>query len=415
VINGLEGIPGSGKSYEGVVFQILAALKDGRQVITNWPLIVEAFVVLDAAYAQQIVLRTAPEPCRGVWRPENANKPGAPVFELFEDGHTEPAPDKVLPFGWVWDFYSDFKDAKGRGPLFAVDECHVPFPKLGTDPEVVQWFKLHRHFNTDVLLSTQNFRDMDQTIARLMHTMIRVRKADVLGRKQEYIRRVFGGYRGGLVAESIRPYEPQYFKLYKSHTQSGTSAEADVSDVAPFVVKFKRFARVWYAFAAVFAVWAFWPSDPKPKPDKVKATAKAPGRAASGPARGASMPGPGPYTHVLYEAPKVEAPDPLDGKTVHITGFMTAGVRTVTVFAVADGAKRLFDLTSDQLAVMGYSWRQLAPCQGWLTLSGGKQRSVLCDAPIMTAGTSERPVVVDTGQNRSSDPELDRNMRRAHP
>ncbi|POB76042.1 zonular occludens toxin domain-containing protein, partial [Vibrio vulnificus] len=35
--------PGSGKSYESVVYHVIPALKDGRKVVTNLPLNLEHF------------------------------------------------------------------------------------------------------------------------------------------------------------------------------------------------------------------------------------------------------------------------------------------------------------------------------------------------------------------------------------
>lgn len=62
--NGLEGIPGSGKSYEAVVFHVLPALQSGRLVITNLPLLVEAFAALDPAFRSLIQIRRQPAPSR---------------------------------------------------------------------------------------------------------------------------------------------------------------------------------------------------------------------------------------------------------------------------------------------------------------------------------------------------------------
>ena len=70
MINGLEGIPGSGKSYEACVFQVLAALKEGRKVITNLPLVVDAYAAIDPSYRALIELRHGPAPVRGTWNAE---------------------------------------------------------------------------------------------------------------------------------------------------------------------------------------------------------------------------------------------------------------------------------------------------------------------------------------------------------
>lgn len=61
---------------------------------------------------------------------------------------------------------------------------------IGTPDGVVQWFKLHRHYNAEVLLMTQSFRDINQPIAQLIAMLIKCRKADILGNRNEYIRKV---------------------------------------------------------------------------------------------------------------------------------------------------------------------------------------------------------------------------------
>ncbi len=55
MINGLEGIPGSGKSYEATVYHVLAALQTGRLVITNLPLNVEVFAAIGIRLVLQLI------------------------------------------------------------------------------------------------------------------------------------------------------------------------------------------------------------------------------------------------------------------------------------------------------------------------------------------------------------------------
>ena len=118
-----------------------------------------------------IELRKTPRPILGTWdasRVDPETGQGS-AFALTIDGTTTPAPEHVQPFGHVWDYYSTWKHPKtGRGPLFVIDEAHEAMPDIGTDPQVISWYKLHRHFNSDVLLMTQSFRDMNQKISRLM-------------------------------------------------------------------------------------------------------------------------------------------------------------------------------------------------------------------------------------------------------
>jgi len=92
MINGLEGIPGSGKSYEAVVYHVLHALKRRRLVITNLPLDLEAFAAIDPDWLHLIEIRTKPMPVRGTWDAERV-----PAFQLFAPGEQAPEPGPLLP------------------------------------------------------------------------------------------------------------------------------------------------------------------------------------------------------------------------------------------------------------------------------------------------------------------------------
>lgn len=427
MINGLEGIPGSGKSYEAVVFHVLAALKSGRKVITNLPLNIEAFGGIDPAFPDLIEVRKKPSPVLGTWDVTRVDDAGnGSAFELFPVGHIPdqvqpviyagsnsrssfvrgvPDPDDVHTFGSVWDFYDTFRAADGRGALFVIDECHNPFPKLSTDRQVVQWFKLHRHFNADVLLMTQNFRDMNQPISGLIAMLIKVRKADILGRKDSYIRKVYSGYRGAVISTDERKYLPQYFKLYKSHTQGNSVAESAASDVAPFIVKWRRFSWGFYFVTAVVMLYAFWPKA-KPVPvfhESVQKQLKQNSAAPVVPV----LSGQSSSKAVLSSVPVVEPvqvetdPEPLRDKMVHIVGWAKFKGRTIYSFAVSASGQRLFDLQNSDLVASGYIWKPLSECMGYLTYKN-VVRTVTCDPPALSRGTSVAPIVVADGSRRSS-------------
>ena len=86
MINGLEGIPGSGKSYEATVYHVLAALQTGRLVITNLPLNVEVFAAIDPAYRSLIQIRRRPAPVLGVWDANAIDDNGnGQAFKLFSE------------------------------------------------------------------------------------------------------------------------------------------------------------------------------------------------------------------------------------------------------------------------------------------------------------------------------------------
>jgi zona occludens toxin len=404
MFNGLEGIPGSGKSYEAVVYHVLESLKAGRKVITNLPLNVDLFAAIDAAYPALIEIRRKPRPVLGTWDASRVDDKGnGNAFELFADAKEIQSGVEVDTFGHVWDFYDTWRHADGRGALFIVDECHVPFPAVGTDKQVVEWSKLHRHFNQDVLCMTQSFRDMNQPMARLIAMLIKVRKADILGKKNSYVRKVYSGYRGAVISTDIRPYLPQYFPLYKSHTQGNSVAESSASDVAPFLVKFKRFQWAFTVISILICAWAFWPES-KPKPvfhESVQRQLK--DNAARPPAApGAPLPLSAASAAVVKPPPEPEIdPEPLREKLIHITGWIKSKTRSLHTFAVSSGGARIFDISQIDLQASGYAWKPLGECMGYLTYKA-IVRTVTCDPPTMAAGSNNVPIVIADGSRRSS-------------
>lgn len=404
MINGLEGIPGSGKSYEAVVYHILVALQKGRKVITNLPLNIAAFAALNPDFSDLIELRhTAAKPL-GSWDAARVDDKGqgSAFLVVAEAGvtYSQPGSDNGV-FGGVWDFYSAWKHPiSGTGPLFVIDECHIALPVIGTDPQVVEWFKLHRHYNCDVLLVTQNFRDMNQPIARLIAMLIKVRSADILGNVGEYIRKVHAGYRGAAISTETRKYKPEFFGLYKSHSQGNSVSESSASDVKPFAVKFRRFTRVFVVVTLAYCAYAGWKWYSKPIiKTPVSAVGASPSQAGSVPqvaAVGAPPAAPAPVANesqAMVPLGEDARLDPYASKAIHITGSITLGKRTVYTFVIATGATRFHQVTSEDLAKIGYIWQPLTDCAGtlrWLKTA----KSVTCDAPIISDGGSSRPVVI---------------------
>lgn len=407
MINGLEGIPGSGKSYEACVFHVLHSLQKGRKVITNLPLVVERFASIDPAYADLIELRTLSAPVLGTWNAAAVDDKGnGNAFALHDDkifGHVfdeKSAVDNGV-FGSVWDYYTTWKHSEtGQGPLFIIDECHVPLPTLGTNNEVVEWFKLHRHFNVDVLLCTQNFRDMNQPIARLLGMLVKVRSADIIGKKGAYIRKVHSGYRGVAITTEERKYKPEFFSLYKSHSQGNSVAESSATDVKPTIVYFKRFTNVFLIFTAVYCVWAGYRFFHKPEPG-VAAAHVSPMLAAMVPAPAASAGvAPSPViaqgnsdSQKMVAMPDGEIPEPYASKGLHVTGRMTIGDRVLYTFAVSSANLVIAMVTSDDLKRTGYVWQPLTDCAGTLRWKSSA-KAVTCDAPVMSQGSQNSPVVI---------------------
>ncbi|MGB6097665.1 MAG: zonular occludens toxin domain-containing protein [Comamonas thiooxydans] len=114
MINGLEGIPGSGKSYEAVAYHVLPALQAGRKVITNLPLNIDALAAIDPTYRDLVEVRTRPTPQLGDWNAANIAEQEA--FQLWTDKEPIPQSENVFTFGTVWDYYSEWRGSKNQGP-----------------------------------------------------------------------------------------------------------------------------------------------------------------------------------------------------------------------------------------------------------------------------------------------------------
>jgi zona occludens toxin len=400
MINGLEGIPGSGKSYEAVVYHVLHYVKKGRKVITNLPLDLDAFAAIDPAYLDLIELRIKPMPILGTW---DADRTPAFLIEEVAPLALENSPYSVdFPrvrftgksklFGSPWDFYSDWKGKEGEGPVFIIDECHVGMPKTGTNSEVIEYFKLHRHFNVDILLCTQNFRDVCGEISGLLAMLIKVRKADILGKKGVYIRKVHGGYRGAVVSTEERPYHAQFFSLYKSHTQGNSVSESSAVDVTPFLLKWRRMSW-WVIFAGVAIMVVVIGNKTTSKPATMSKTATiTPSITES---QTASLAAP---AALPVESKTVEIPEPYENKSFHLTGRATMGEKVIYMFSVSQNGYPVSAVTHKDLERVGYKWLGLTDCAGTLFWQQ-KAIPVTCDVPQVSMSVASAST---TGPQASS-------------
>lgn len=419
MINLLEGVPGSGKSYEAVVYHVLPALKMGRKVITNLPLQLEKFAAIDPGFLDLIEIRKGPMPIYGRWDAEAANR-GEKAFIVGDFTGVEssadcvirskraiPAPTNVRLFGGVWDFYDEWRGEGNIGALFVIDECHVSFPKESvrkgrfTPDEVIQWFKISRHFGVDVLLMTQRMRALDEDVAGLAEMHIRVRKATFLGRPDHYIRKVFAGLNGGEVQSDERPYKPQYFPLYKSHTQGAAVIEAAAQDVAPANVKWRRWSYAMFAIAAIGSIWLgqkIFMDKPEPQKKMVGFKSKPVVQAPAEPEKPAKQaqpevhqpaavnPGPGIKKAVMKMADS-GPPDPLENRGMHLAGCASMGTKHTCLVSVSQNGVPVFTMTKADLESMGYAYRQLSDCVAMVTW-GTHNRTLLCDLPQVQQGVS---------------------------
>lgn len=230
MLNILVGRPGGGKSYEAVVFHIIPAIKSGRKVITNLPLNVDAFVDVFGHESRDLI-------------------------EIRQDKMTEEG--MLYALSTKECFTSDtWRDENGKAALYVIDECHFQFPNQGRTKtknenllDCMEHFSMHRHHGQDFLFITQALKKIHRDLKDMIQTQYRVSKNVALGSDKSYTKKVFDGAVGSnssAINTEIRKYKPQYFKFYKSHTQSsGDVKEANASDVKP----------VWKHWSFILAVF----------------------------------------------------------------------------------------------------------------------------------------------------------------
>ena len=361
MINLLLGAPGGGKSYEAVAYHVLPALSQGRKVITNLPLQLDEIYALEPAYAGLIELR---------------HETRAP---LRKDGKYQ----NRAAFSHVEDYGDEWRHPEtGAGPLYVIDECHIPLPSQGTPIEVEHWYSLHRHESADVLLITQSYGKINRAVRDLVQVVYRVRKATALGKSTSYIRKVQDGLKGAVVNEAIRTYKPAYFKLYKSHTRGG-GAELAAGDIRPIWAHWSFKGAAIFLLAGlgflIFGDWALFPEPNAPQPvAQVQNVPQEPRK--QEPERVPQEAGP-PAVQEQAQAITVTGPSaPFDGLGLHVTGWVKMGDRIRYGLAMSQNGQTIRQTTDEELRRAGYDVEPIGECLFRATYDG-RPMWVRCDAP----------------------------------
>ena len=216
MINGIAGKPGGGKSYEAVKSHVIPALKEGRRVVTNLPLNIEHFAAVYGEVVRDLIV---------IVEYNYHDYGNAKPFQKIED----------------WLEHQNWKNVKGQGVLFVIDEAHLSLPSRmrkgsGVDiSNVLEFLSMHRHYGFDVLLITQNFKKVHADIRDMVQLVYRCIKKSMFGQDDKYIIKVHEGCTTQVVNTDEREYESYVFKFYKSHTKSeGQIVEATTRDVTPW-------------------------------------------------------------------------------------------------------------------------------------------------------------------------------------
>ncbi len=273
-----EGVPGSGKSYHAICEKFLPWVKQGRRL----------YIAVDGIYLDRLSLFTGIdleqlEQQITIW------KDSVEVLQAFT--HVEP------------------------GSAVIIDEAQTVFRSMQkVEPGLLRWLETHRHYGVDILLMSQDFRQMSQGVTRLIEATVKFRKLAFVGLSKKYQGKVRGNPEDhDVIRAFVGTYSPAIYAYYSSYASAAIREEKRSHTV------FKS-ARVAIGIAAgLFAislmVWRPWSSLSSTKPTPAAGSTSIPNVAA-----GAVPSGSASLLNPLGIAPSVSATPPAPRRTVRILG-----------------------------------------------------------------------------------------------
>ena len=273
-----EGVPGSGKSYHAICEKFLPWVRQGRRL----------YIAVDGIYLDRLALFTGIgleqlEQQITLW------KDSVEVLQAFQ--HVEP------------------------GSAVIIDEAQTVFRSMQkVEPGLLRWLETHRHYGVDILLMSQDFRQMSQGVTRLIEATVKFRKLAFVGLSKKYQGKVRGNPEDNEVIRAfVGTYSPAIYAYYSSYASAAIREEKRSHTV------FKS-ARVAIGIAAgLFAIglmfWRPWSSLSATKPTPAAGSTSIPNVAAGAvPSSSASLLNP------LGVAPSVSTTPPAPRRTVRILG-----------------------------------------------------------------------------------------------
>jgi zona occludens toxin len=273
-----EGVPGSGKSYHAICEKFLPWVKQGRRL----------YIAVDGIYLDRLSLFTGIE-LKTLEQQITIWKDSVEVLQAFP--HVEP------------------------GSAVIIDEAQTVFRSMQkVEPGLLRWLETHRHYGVDILLMSQDFRQMSQGVTRLIEATVKFRKLSFVGLSKKYQGKVRGNPEDSEVIRAfVGTYSPAVYAYYSSYASAAIREEKRSHTV------FKS-ARVAIGIAAgLFAiglmVWRPWSSLSSAKPTPIAGSTAAPDVVAgTAPSGSASLLNP------LGVAPPAPMTPPIPKRPVRILG-----------------------------------------------------------------------------------------------
>jgi len=203
MIEMLEGLPGSGKSYHSVSDYLLPWVRSNRRIYTY----------IDGFYLDRL-----------------ATFEGRSLAELQAQITTWTRPDEVIT--------ELLKVEPGSAVL--IDECQTIFrAQTKIPPDLLRWLELHRHYGIDVVMVCQDFRQVTSGVTRLVEITTKFMKLSRLGLGKRYRGKIRGNPEE---VEEIRSFIGKYdAKVYSYYSSYRATVKEQPRDYSIFKSAFVVF------------------------------------------------------------------------------------------------------------------------------------------------------------------------------
>ena len=213
-----EGVPGSGKSYNCVKDKFLPWLRHGRRL----------YVYIDGIYLDRLA-----------------------AFEGKEEADLK---KQISCWAESAEVVSGLLNLD-PGSAVIIDECQTLFrSQTRVDPEVLRLLEVHRHYGLDLVLMCQDYRQMTQSVTRLVEVTTKFRRLDRIGISNRYQ----GFVRGNpeeteVIRKWIGKYDPKVYAYYSSYAAAAVKEQRQMRTALGSVTVIAGVCGL-----ALALCWFFW-------------------------------------------------------------------------------------------------------------------------------------------------------------
>jgi len=216
-----EGVPGSGKSYNCVKEKLLPWLRRGRRL----------YVYIDGIYLDRLA-----------------------TFEGLDEADVK---KQITVWTEPAEVLAGLLNLE-PGSAVIIDECQTLFrSQTRVDADVLRLLETHRHYGLDIVLMCQDFRQVTQSVTRLVEVTTKFRRLDRLGVKNRYQ----GFVRGNpeeveVIRKWVGKYDPKVYAYYSSYAAAAVKEQRQMKHAMGSVTVLA--GVIGLVLAGWWFVWGDW-------------------------------------------------------------------------------------------------------------------------------------------------------------